>query len=62
MDYLSILQYKNALEDQIFRAVRRFEKETGASIRRLEVNTMSMDLKTTTCTGVSTEVNHSDLR
>jgi len=48
MDYLSIQQRKAALDDLIYREVRRFEKDTGEVVS--EVRVTHLDNR---CTSVS---------
>ena len=51
MDYLSIQQHKNALDDAIYRAVARFEKKTGRVIAEIRISHLDNN-----CTSVSTRM------
>ena len=51
MDYLSIQERKQSLDDAIYRAIVSFEKETETAITEITVH--SLDQK---CTSVSTRM------
>ena len=51
MDYLSIQQHKDALDDAIYRAVARFEKKTGRVITEIRISRLD-----DACTSVSTRM------
>jgi len=56
LDHLSVNQRKEALDDAIYRAVIRFESETGFTILGVNVSRLDVGADKTTCTSVSTEV------
>ena len=55
MDHLSVQQHKEALDDEIYRAIVQFESEAHFSILEIKVNRLNVGEKTI-CTSVSTEV------
>lgn len=51
MDYLSVQQHKDAMDNAIYRAILHFEKETGMPVMEVIVNYLDEH-----CTSVTTRI------
>jgi len=56
LNRMSVQQCKNVLDDAIYRAIIRFESETGSTILGVRVNRLNIGSGKTACTSVSVEV------